>query len=86
MSSPTIEEQIVNEVARGGTPYARNDDSAWCGDGDLAFIAGVISGILTRSEFRDVWSPEMPRGYAPVLDLVMKRSGKRFRLRIGEVT
>lgn len=66
--------------------HARDDDSAWAGNANMAFISGQIamSLVLAGEHDRPGWTVEWPEGYAPVIDLV-RPDGRRFRLRMEEV-
>lgn len=64
--------------------YHRNDDSAWSGNGQLAYVTGSLAGLLSQPKFAAEWQVEFPNGYAPVIDLV-RPDGRRYRLTIAEV-
>lgn len=64
--------------------YDRDDNSAWGGDGHLAYLCGVLFGTLARENGLAWERVEYPSGYAPVIDLITHH-GRRFRLRIEAV-
>jgi hypothetical protein len=65
--------------------HDRDDDSAWKGNGGLAFVTGLIVGALSSDAGRLAFTVDLPEGYAPVIDLTFKATGKRFRLRLEDL-
>jgi hypothetical protein len=53
---------------------------------NIHYLTGLLCAILGRDEWAEHWRREQPFGYTrPVIDLVTRDGGKRFRLRVEEV-